>query len=78
MSINLSEINFNYLVDCGDPPFLDFGLVELTFHNVTTAGATANQSCQEGYDLIGNDVMQCEENGTWTGLASCSIKDYAL
>ena len=57
--------------DCGEPPAPTNGLVELTVQNETTVGATANQSCHEGYDLIGNDVIECGENGTWSALAFC-------
>ena len=63
------SINFNELtgVDCG-PPRLRNGKV--TF-NSTLFEANATYSCNTGYKLVGERVIQCLSNGVWSYTSRC-------
>ena len=39
----------------------------LVSHNVTTFNATAAYTCVVGYNMTGNDIITCGEDGTWDG-----------
>jgi CUB/sushi domain-containing protein len=51
-------------VNCGQLSFPGFGQVALTG---TTPGSTATYSCNSGYQLVGDAVRTCQNNGQWTG-----------
>ena len=71
---------FIYLViDCGNLTDPDRGQVTFTPGVVVTVetglGADANYTCNEGYDLVGDALRTCEENGQWNGgEPSCMCK----
>ena len=46
-------------LDCRDPPTPTHGAVRLTTADFTTYGATAGQSCDKGFDLVGNELITC-------------------
>ena len=64
------------VVDCfglTDPPN---GQVAL---NLTTFGAVAEYSCEEGYDLIGPTARNCQPNGNWSDNAPvCESKQLTI
>lgn len=51
------------LVSCGQPPFLDKGIVSF---NVTTFGSQATYRCWTGYTIAGESVRTCLGNGSWS------------
>ena len=63
--------------DCGNPSKPTNGSVSLAVLGTTTYGATATYSCEEGYDLIGDETIECEASGLWSDASTCSIKGYA-
>lgn len=42
--------------------------------NATTYLSTATYTCDEGYDLLGSSVVECNESGQWNDTANCRIK----
>ena len=64
----LYHLNF---VDCGMPPAPSNGTVMLKTLGVTTYTATATQSCNDGFILVGDPTIQCQASGSWTDSASC-------
>ena len=52
------------IVDCGDPGRSSNGQRLL---GATTAFSTVSYSCNRGYDLLGNRVRICLQNGSWNG-----------
>ena len=55
-------------MDCGllsDPPN---GAVELTG---TVVGSTATYSCDPGYINVDDTTVVCQNNGNWSGSATC-------
>ena len=61
-------------LDCRDPPTPTHGEVRLTTADFTTYGATAVQSCEEGYDLVGNELIICLADGNWSTSIVCLLK----
>ncbi|XP_053387243.1 sushi, von Willebrand factor type A, EGF and pentraxin domain-containing protein 1-like [Mercenaria mercenaria] len=59
------------LIECSNPT-PDHG-----FSNAfsTINGTTVSVECEEGYDLVGEDIVTCQENETWTYDPVCQIKD---
>ena len=64
----LCHLNF---VDCGTAPAPSNGTVVLTALGVTTYTATATQSCDDGFILVGDPTLQCQASGSWTDSALC-------
>ena len=60
--------------DCRDPPTPTHGAVRLTTADFTTYGATARQSCEEGYDFVGNELIICLADGNWSTSIVCLLK----
>ena len=54
-------------LDCGPLTNPTNGTVDTSAG--TTAGNTATYSCNTGYNLDGNSVVQCRTDGTWNGTA---------
>ena len=64
-----------FFADCGSPATPIDGTVILAEAGKTTFGATATQSCNEGYDLAGESNIRCQANGTWSAQpVTCTIK----
>ena len=61
-------------IDCGYPPAPLDGDVSLYTPNITTYQAKADQSCNDGYDVVGNGTIQCLADGNWSISVSCHIK----
>ncbi|XP_052280448.1 sushi, von Willebrand factor type A, EGF and pentraxin domain-containing protein 1-like [Dreissena polymorpha] len=61
------------LTDCGHLTSPTHGSVSF---NSTLLDDCAVFSCHTGYDVIGNEVVCCQKNGTWTSSKTfCSLKD---
>ena len=54
----------NSVVVCGSLDSPENGLI--TINNITL-GSIATYSCNEGYNIMGNEVRTCQENGSWSG-----------
>ena len=52
------------LVDCGSLSDPANGLVTVT---TTTLGSTANYSCSSTYQIVGNALRTCQDDGAWSG-----------
>ncbi|XP_053392668.1 sushi, von Willebrand factor type A, EGF and pentraxin domain-containing protein 1-like isoform X2 [Mercenaria mercenaria] len=58
--------------DCTNPLAPGNGYVSST--TGTSMGSTAVIACNAGYNLTGNDTIQCRENATWSSLsAHCTL-----
>ncbi|XP_053386930.1 uncharacterized protein LOC123542087 [Mercenaria mercenaria] len=59
------------VIDCGDPT-PDHG-----FSNASTTlnGTVVSVECYEGYSTVGDNIISCQENETWTDETGCEIKD---
>ncbi|XP_053387660.1 deleted in malignant brain tumors 1 protein-like [Mercenaria mercenaria] len=59
------------IIDCGDPT------PEHGFSNASTTinGTTVSIGCNEGYYMVGDDIISCQENETWTDDSICKVKD---
>ena len=61
------------LKDCGPIEAPPNGSV--SFPDGTTVGAIATFTCEIGYELLGEAIMQCLDNGTWSDSApTCEIR----
>ena len=41
----------------------------------TTFGSLAVYSCNDGYELVGSNMRECQANGTWSGVTpSCTLE----
>lgn len=54
---------FHVFLDCGNLTSPEHGFINLTG---TTYGQTATFSCQPGYYPIGETLLSCTPNGTWS------------
>ena len=63
-----------FIKDCKTPDQPDNGAVELTIDGITTYGATASATCNTGFELNGDGLLWCKENGVWSVTPSCHIK----
>ena len=64
------------VVDCSTLTNLTNGQVNL---DLTTFGAMANYSCNEGYILLGPNARICQSNGSWTeDVPVCQSKSLPL
>ena len=61
-------------LDCGIPPSPDNGKVVSNSSMDTKYGATALQSCDQGYDQSGIDTIYCQNDATWSQSINCTIK----
>ena len=52
------------VVDCGALSAPENGLLVI---NDTTLGSLVTYSCIEGYNLIGDGMRTCLDNGSWSG-----------
>jgi CUB/sushi domain-containing protein len=68
-----SEIPDCKLKDCGPPN--NINNINLTGLDKTTFNSTFTVECEDGYDLKGESILQCQINGSWTKYPSCEIKD---
>ena len=50
-------------IDCGEPTDVPHGHVQ---YNLTTYKSQANYSCHIGYDLVGESLLTCADNFSWT------------
>lgn len=55
--------------DCGQPDLLH-GSVEV---GDTAFKSSGNVTCDEGYSLIGQNIVTCQGDGTWSFNVSCQI-----
>ncbi|XP_045205733.2 CUB and sushi domain-containing protein 3-like [Mercenaria mercenaria] len=61
------------LKDCG---FLDSPENGIATATAATYGTIETFTCNEGFELIGDDILVCTANGTWNGTVPiCLIKD---
>ncbi|XP_053387247.1 uncharacterized protein LOC123541978 [Mercenaria mercenaria] len=62
------------LIDCGDPT------PENGFRNESdsTNGAVVNVWCKTGYTILGNAIIICQANESWTDSPVCEINDCGL
>ena len=51
-------------VDCFSLTNINNGVVT---YSTTTSGSTATYACESGYDLIGNQIRVCQDDGQWSG-----------
>lgn len=51
---------------CPNPPFIANGVVMLS-SNTTVAGTAARYSCDNGFELIGEETIVCNVAGFWDG-----------
>ena len=57
------------VVSCEEPDPLHHGNITVASH---VFGSIANLSCADGYELDGNDTIECLSDGTWsTTNATC-------
>ncbi|XP_060586453.1 sushi, von Willebrand factor type A, EGF and pentraxin domain-containing protein 1-like, partial [Ruditapes philippinarum] len=68
-----SEIPDCKLKDCGPPNNINNS--KLTGLDKTTFNSTFTVECEDGYNLKGESILQCQINGSWTKYPSCEIKD---
>ena len=60
---------FNYFYTAGCPPLgMEYGHVRISG---ASFGDTAVFECQPGYKLLGNNVIQCLSDGSWSGVDPC-------
>ncbi|XP_053386927.1 uncharacterized protein LOC123542089 isoform X2 [Mercenaria mercenaria] len=59
------------IIDCGDPT-PEHGSSNATS---TINGTIVSVECEEGYDMVGDDIISCQENASWTAVPVCKIKD---
>ncbi|XP_053396463.1 sushi, von Willebrand factor type A, EGF and pentraxin domain-containing protein 1-like isoform X5 [Mercenaria mercenaria] len=52
------------IIDCGDPPIIRHGIIEVLEGSFTTYDSVAHVTCQEGYRTE-QKFVACEETGTW-------------
>ncbi|XP_052243416.1 uncharacterized protein LOC127853188 isoform X4 [Dreissena polymorpha] len=69
-----SDANITCIIkDCIPPPSLLNGS---RTQGKTTFNSSIEYSCNNGYDITGNNIIVCLENGIWSKLeATCIIKD---
>ena len=63
-----------FITDCGTPVTPLNGDVRLVTPSITTYQATALQSCTDGYDVVGNEIIECLADGNWSSSITCLIK----
>ena len=62
-------ITYTFLpADCGTLPQPANGMVR---QNGKLQGSVANYTCDTGYGLVGSSPRVCQDDGTWSGSASC-------
>ena len=61
----LDTFLFLTAVDCNTLPKLLNGKVSHTGR--TTFEQTATYSCDRGYNLVGDSIRRCQDNGQWSG-----------
>ena len=61
MHVSLHKLT---VVDCGSLFAPENGTLTI---NGTTFASTANYSCNEGYNITGDEMRTCQENGSWIG-----------
>jgi len=59
-----------HISDCGDL-VVPHGSLNGTS---TTCGTTRELTCDPCYDMVGNSVAVCMDNGTWAFESSCTTK----
>ncbi|KAL4230224.1 Sushi [Mactra antiquata] len=68
--------NDTQCVSCGDTPFITNGVVTMVTDGITTS---ITITCNTGYSIHGQSVIQCGTNGTWTEqlpeCVSCPVLD---
>jgi len=65
-------ISYLPIPDCGDQDHPDNGRVKYFSTNYKTL---ASYTCDPGYDLVGNNVRQCEADAFWDSTApTCEPK----
>lgn len=61
-------------VDCGPPPEVSNGIVD-TVNRSSTFASQAWYSCDDDFQMNGNPIRICQEDGTWSGkVPECSRK----
>ena len=63
----------SYITDCGSDFSIADGHVNFT-GLATTYGERIPVSCNEGYELVGEEVITCLADGTWSKDVICRIK----
>ncbi|XP_052280450.1 C4b-binding protein beta chain-like [Dreissena polymorpha] len=67
------NIDFKLFTDCGPLEVPDSGSATVS---ATTFGSSEIYWCNKGYNLVGNQLRTCLQNGTWSGdKPSCIPKD---
>ena len=64
----------NAVVVCGSLDSPENGLLAIS--NITF-GSIANYSCDEGYNIMGNEMRLCLESGLWSGEDPICQSEYA-
>ena len=70
------SLHTNSLISAGSCEELDDpgnGTVMVT---ELTDGSTANYTCNDGYQLTGDETRTCMDNGMWSGHAPTCIRTY--
>ena len=58
-------------VDCGPPPEITNGTV--IGGVFTSVGSKASYFCDFGTNLVGNDTITCQDDGTWEDPPMCVV-----
>ncbi len=67
-----TNLFFPLVINCGDLPGPDNGLVTITIGNF---GSNASYTCETGYNLNGDMTRMCQDSGDWSGTApTCDRK----
>ena len=57
------------VADCPNPFVPENGQVEML--TGLSFNSTAEYSCSDGYILVGNDTVVCQDDGTWSDSPNC-------
>ena len=61
------------VVSCEEPDPLHHGNITVASH---VFGSIANLSCADGYELDGNDTIECLSDGNWTTSNATCVSEY--
>ena len=73
LCIYVYDISLLYIADCGKSYNIPNGYANFPGRK-TTYQQIIPILCNEGYDIVGNDFITCEADGSWSEGSSCQIK----